>query len=89
MASQTADLATVVVEGTMRAGARYVAEKHLAVDYAAVTARMRDIVRAEYDELVATLKDALDGNMGGPMYRQIINTYCTSWGIRAVDNRGK
>lgn len=89
MTSKTADLGTVIIEGTMRAGAMYIAEKHLTVDFGAVTARMRDIVRAEFDELMATLKDALDGNMGSAMYRQIINTYCTSWGIRAVDNRGK
>jgi len=83
------DLATVVIEGTMRAGAMYVAEKHLTIDFAAVTARMRDIVRAEYGELMETLKDALDGNMGDAMYRQVINTFCTSWAIRAVDNRAR
>ena len=89
MTSKTVDLGTVIIEGTMKAGAMYIAEKHLVVNFEAVTARMRDIVRSEFDELMATLKDALDGNMGDAMYRQILNTYCSSWGIRAVENRGR
>ena len=83
------DLITVLCDGTMRAAARYIAEKGIQVSADAVTARMREIVKAEYGELLATAKDALDGNMGGAIYRQIVNTYCTSWGIRAVNNTGR
>jgi len=78
------DLISIVCEGTMKAVAMISAEKGLQLDVDRVIEEMKKTVIAGYSELQGELKDALDANMGNPMYKTILNVGCNKFAIDSL-----
>ncbi len=79
------DLVKVVTEGAIRALALH--GEGLGMSNDAILRRLdtlQSIVKSEYSELTNTLKDALDSNMGGDIYKHTINVFCNAWAVRAL-----
>ena len=82
-------LIDVVCDGSMTALAAIIREKGLTLTDAqldAVLAALRESILAEYEELVAVGKDAL--NMGEAVLKTLVNTACTSAAVKAMQNAG-
>ena len=83
------DLVNIMAEGTMKAYVlqateRGITKEQINANANNAVAKMREIMKAEWDELTQTLKDALDANMGDAMYKQVINIYCNAWAVKAL-----
>ena len=73
-------LVNATAEATMRALAYYANNQNK--DGAKALPELKRLMLADWDEYTDTLKDARD--MGEPMVRAIINTYCCNWAVRAL-----
>ena len=73
-------LVDMTSEATMRALAHYAHEQ--GKDGAKALPQLKRIMLEEWGEYTTTLKDAQD--MGEPMIRAIINTFCCNWAVRAL-----
>ena len=79
------DLVEMMAEGTMRASVLH-SDGNIDDPEEAVK-RMRLIMLVEWDEFTSTLKDATEANMGDAMLRQIMNTYCNAWAVKAIASK--
>ena len=83
------DLLDVTIEGTQKAIGYIIADKKLTVDWTKrvpIQEAMKKVMAVDYFEMVDTLKDAID--MGEPMQRVLINTYCNSMAVKVLKEAG-
>ena len=83
------DLTAIMAQGTMKAAILHAKDKGITNDAIMdsavnITAKLREIMKAEWPEFMDTIKKATEANMGEPMYRQIMNTYCNSWAVKTL-----
>ena len=83
------DLVSTMAQGTMKAAILHARDKGINNDQiydlaSSLTDKLREVMKSEWVEFNQTLKDALDAHMGEPMYKEIMNTYCNSWAVKAL-----
>ena len=87
MQSQSFNLAALMTDGTMRAYVLHAREQGLSTVTDETVTELQQAIITGWDEFKATLKTALDANMGDAMCKTIMNTYCNSWtaaGVKAA-----
>jgi len=77
------ELVKIMTEGTMRAMILHSQDKGIKTNEGHL-ANARQIIKAEWQELIDTLKDATEAHMGETMYQHIMNTFCNSWAVKAI-----
>jgi hypothetical protein len=78
------DLVEIMAQGTMKAYALHANDKGIKVDAEKAVIAMRKVMKDGWAEFKATIKDAIDANMGEPMYRNVMNTFCNAWAVKAL-----
>lgn len=78
------DLVEIMAQGTMKAFVLHAKDKGIHMDEDKAVIAMRNVMKDEWTEFKDTIKDSLDANMGEPMYRNIINTFCNAWAAKAL-----
>ena len=84
MTTQTSaeNLMGIIADASMRALVQHAHDK--GIDAVSRLDALREIVKAEYTELLDTLNSAIESNMPESMLRSIINTYVNAWAVKAL-----
>jgi len=77
------ELIEIMTDGTMKALVLHCQAKGITANETHL-AKGRQVITNEWTEFIDTIKDATDAHMGDAMYRQILNTYCNSWAVKAI-----
>ena len=77
------DLVKIMAEGTMKAMAAHSNDRSIRVTEP-MLAKARQIIKAEWDEMMETAKNAIDARMGESTYAHVLNVYCNSWAVKAL-----
>ena len=77
-------LEDVLVDATVRCCALHGKELHLQPwqIQGKIKAKLANVMTEDWKELLDTLKDAID--MGEPIQKAILNTYCNSWAVKVL-----
>lgn len=75
----------LIAEGTIRAVVLHA--NHQGLDPLLATAkkdRLKEIIKAGWDEMIGDLKKAHDAHMGSQTYTYIMNLYCNTWAVKLL-----